>query len=75
MHEVHSISGGRPVYHYRTLSNYVIETFAVDAKSDIIYFVDSGSNSLKRHDIISRQTSTLTTLTVAKGNNSKELNI
>uniref|UniRef100_A0A8W8MRC5 EGF-like domain-containing protein n=1 Tax=Magallana gigas TaxID=29159 RepID=A0A8W8MRC5_MAGGI len=66
MHEVHSISGGPPVYYNRTLSNSIIETFAVDAKSDIIYFVDSGSNSLKRHDIILQKTSTLTTLTAAK---------
>lgn len=72
MHEVHSISGGPPVYYNRTLSNSIIETFAVDAKSDIIYFVDSCSNSLKRHDIILQKTSTLTTLTAAKGDYSED---
>lgn len=72
MYEVHATSNGPTVYHIISFTSYIIETFAVDAKSDIIYFVDSGSNSLKRHNIISRQTSTLTTLTAAKGNYSKE---
>lgn len=72
MYEVHATSNGPTVYHIISFTNYIIETFAVEAKSDLIYFVDTGNNSLKRYDIISRQTSTLTTLASAKGNISKE---
>lgn len=68
MYEVHATSNGPTVYHIISFTSYIIETFAVDAKSDFIYFVDTGNNSLKRYDIISRQTSTLTTLASAKGN-------
>lgn len=69
MHEVHSASSDANKYNYRRIPNNIIETFAVDAISDIIYFVDSSSGSLKKHDIISQKTSTIASVSVsARGN-------
>lgn len=68
MHEVHSTSSQANNYNYIQIPNSLIETFAVDAKSDIIYFVDSNSGSLNKHDIISRQTSAIASVSSAKGN-------
>uniref|UniRef100_K1R2S0 Uncharacterized protein n=1 Tax=Magallana gigas TaxID=29159 RepID=K1R2S0_MAGGI len=67
MHEVHSASSDANKYNYRRIPNNIIETFAVDAISDIIYFVDSSSGSLKKHDIISRKTSTIASVSSARG--------
>ncbi|XP_078326911.1 low-density lipoprotein receptor-related protein 2-like isoform X1 [Crassostrea virginica] len=59
MHEVHSLNGQqRKIRQSKMFSN--IETFAVDAKTDIIYFLESRQNSLKKLDMISMKTSTLT---------------
>lgn len=69
MHEVHSISGQPNEYHYISVSGDIIETFAVDSESDSIYYADSRSNSLKKLDIISQQTSTIASISSAKGNN------
>lgn len=44
-----------------------ITTFAVDSNLDIIYFVDSGSSSLYKYDIISCQQRFLTSISSAKG--------
>eukprot|EP00105_Crassostrea_gigas_P037659 XP_019921807.1 PREDICTED: low-density lipoprotein receptor-related protein 4-like isoform X2 [Crassostrea gigas] len=66
MHEVHSASSDANKYNYRRIPNNIIETFAVDAISDIIYFVDSSSGSLKKHDIISRKTSTIASVSSAR---------
>lgn len=68
MHEVPSASSDANKYNYRRIPNNIIETFAVDAISDIIYFVDSSSGSLKKHDIISRKTSTIASVSSARGN-------
>lgn len=51
MHEVHSANGQSSKYVYVNIPSSIIETFAVDAKSDIIYFVDIKNNLLKKHDI------------------------
>ena len=59
MHEVHSVSGQQRGYRILKVSSAIIETFAVNANSDTIYFVDSKSNSLDELDIISLQIRTL----------------
>lgn len=69
MHKVHPTGTTRSVFHSIQLPATVIETFAVDAKSDIIYFVDSKSNTLKKHDIFSLRTRTLGSISSATGNN------
>lgn len=66
MHEVHSANGQSSKYVYVHIPSSIIETYAVDAKSDIIYFVDSGNNFLKKHDIKSRQNSVLTSVSSAR---------
>uniref|UniRef100_A0A8W8ML28 Sushi domain-containing protein n=1 Tax=Magallana gigas TaxID=29159 RepID=A0A8W8ML28_MAGGI len=66
MHEVHSASSQSNRYNYMQIPNNIIETFAVDAISDIIYFVDSSSGSLKKHDIISQKTSTIASVSSAR---------
>lgn len=68
MHEVHSTSDQANEYNYIQIPNNIIETFAVDAKSEIIYFVDSSSGLLKKHNIILRQISTIASVSSAKGN-------
>lgn len=67
MHEVHSANGQSNAYKYKQFPNNTIASFAVDAYLGIIYFVDSGSKSLKRHDIRSQQISTLTWSPSGKG--------
>lgn len=67
MHEVHSANGQSNKYVYVNIPSSIIETFAVDAKSDIIYFLDSRNNVLKKHDIKSRQNSVLTSVSSARG--------
>lgn len=67
MHEIHSANGQLSKYVYVHIPSSVIETFTVDAKLDIIYFVDSRNNVLKKHDIKSRQNSVLTSVFSAKG--------
>nr|XP_022323823.1 low-density lipoprotein receptor-related protein 4-like isoform X2 [Crassostrea virginica] len=68
MHEVNSISGQERDYnYYLEVSSAVIETFAVDANSDTIYFVDSKTNTLDKLDIISQQIRTLVPITTGKG--------
>lgn len=69
MHDIHSTSGIPSKYLKTNISSNNIETFAVDAKSDIIYFVDSRSTSLKKYNIITQRTSTLATISSARGNN------
>lgn len=70
MHEVHSANGQSHQYVYVHILSSIIETFAVDAKSDIVYFVDSGNSVLKKHDLRSRQTHVLTSISSAQGINS-----
>lgn len=70
MHEVHSANGQSHQYVYVHILSSIIETFAVDAKSDIVYFVDSGNSVLKKHDLRSRQTRVLTSISSAQGINS-----
>lgn len=68
MHEVHSAISEKNEYNYIRIPNNIIETFAVDVMSDIIYFVDSSSGLLKKHDIISGKTSTIASVSSAIGN-------
>lgn len=70
MHEVHSANGQSSKYVYVNIPSSIIETFAVDAKSDMIYFVDIKNNLLKKHDIKSRQRSVLASISSARGINS-----
>lgn len=67
MHEVHSTSGQSNEYYHLSVSGDIIGTFAVDSNSDIIYYYDSRSNSLKKLDIISQQASTIASISSAKG--------
>lgn len=66
MHDVHSTNGQSNRYNYRQISGN-IKTLAVDVKSRIIYFVDSGNSVLKKHNIISQKESTIATVSSAKG--------
>lgn len=66
MHEIHSANGQLSKYVYVHIPSSVIETFTV-RQLDIIYFVDSRNNVLKKHDIKSRQNSVLTSVFSAKG--------
>lgn len=68
MHDIHSTSGIPNKYLKVNIPSSIIETFAVDAKSDIIYFVDSESTSLKKYHIITQRTSTLASISSARGN-------
>lgn len=65
MHKLHIVEGQRNELHSAQLPIANIETFDVDAKSKTIYFVDSGSRSLKKHDITSLKTKTLTSTSSA----------
>lgn len=69
MHDILSTSGIPSKYLKTNILNSNIETFAVDAKSDIIYFVDSESTSLKKYNIITQRTITLASTSSARGNN------
>lgn len=69
MHNIHSTSGIPSKYLKTNISSNNIESFAVDAKSDIIYFLDSESTSLKKYDIITLRTSTIVSTSSARGNN------
>lgn len=69
MHDIHSTSGIPSKYLKTNISSSNIESFAVDAKSDIIYFLDSESTSLKKYDIITLRTSTIVSTSSARGNN------
>lgn len=67
MHEVHSLNGQqRKLRQLKMFSN--IDTVAVDAKTDTIYFLDSRQNSLKKLDTISIKTSILTSSLSGTGN-------
>lgn len=67
MHEVHSLNGQqRKLRQLKMFSN--IDTVAVDAKTDTIYFLDSRQNSLKKLDTISIKTSILTSSVSGTGN-------
>lgn len=70
VHRLHSVDGQRSMLRSVQLPVANIETFDVDTKSKAIYFVDSGSRSIKKHDIISLRTKTLTSVSSAtvKGN-------
>ncbi|XP_065930463.1 low-density lipoprotein receptor-related protein 4 isoform X3 [Magallana gigas] len=65
MHRLHSVDGQRSVLHSVQLPVTNIETFDVDTKTKTIYFVDGGSRSLKKHDIVSLITNTLTSVSSA----------
>lgn len=67
VHDVLSTNGQLNKYTYRQISRSIIETFAVDAKSNLIYFVDSKNGSIKKHDIISEEESIVATTSSAKG--------
>ena len=67
MHEVHSVSGQESDYYYLEVSSAIIETFAVDANSDTIYFLNSRNNTLDKLDIISQQIKTLAPILTGKG--------
>lgn len=67
VHNVLSTNGQLNKYIYRQISRSIIETFAVDAKSNLIYFVDSKNGSIKKHDIISEEESIVATTSSAKG--------
>lgn len=69
VHDILSTSGIPSKYLKTNILNSNIETFAVDAKSDIIYFVDSESTSLKKYNIITQRTFTLASISSARGNN------
>ena len=66
MHEVHSLNGQQGNRQLKMFSN--IDTVAVDAKTDTIYFLDSRQNSLKKLDTISIKTSILTSSLSGTGN-------
>lgn len=65
MHRLHFEEGQSSFLHSVQLPIANIETFDVDAKTKTIYFVDGGSRSLKKHDIVSLRTNTLTSVSSA----------
>lgn len=68
MHDI-LVNGGQPnINVYIHVSGNIIESFAVDANSDIIYFLDMESSSLKQYDIRSEQLSTLDSISISRGN-------
>ena len=71
MHEVNSVNGQQKGLRQLNMRSYIetitIETFAVDAKLNIIYFFDSG-HLLKKLDMISEETSTLISSFSGRGN-------
>lgn len=73
MHEVHATSGDPSVHYISQFPSDNIGAFTVDATSDMLYFVDTGSNFLKKYDIISQQSSNITSLTSATGKTLKIL--
>lgn len=69
MHEIHSANGQSSEYVYVHIPSSIIESFAVDANLDIIFFVDSENNLLMEHNINSRKNRMLTSVSSAKGIN------
>lgn len=67
MHEIHSSSGQRQGLQAWLIRSNIIETFAVNSKLDIIYFINRRSNSLRQFDLISSHLSTLTSTSSSKG--------
>ncbi|XP_056012123.1 low-density lipoprotein receptor-related protein 4-like [Ostrea edulis] len=65
MLEVSSVSAGEGLHPSFRVSS-VIQTFTVDAKLDLIYFVDNSDNSLKELNIITSQIRTLASISYAK---------
>lgn len=62
-------NGGQPNTNiYVHVPGNIIESFAVDANSDIIYFLDMESSSLKQYDIRIEQLSTLASISTSRGN-------
>ncbi|XP_062587957.1 prolow-density lipoprotein receptor-related protein 1-like [Saccostrea cucullata] len=55
MINIHSVIGQQSEIKHLSSSSANIETFAVDMKLHIIYFVDSSSNTLKEFNIITEQ--------------------
>lgn len=71
MYDIHSATGASNAHHYIQLPSDDIEAFAVDAMANLIYFLDNKSSNLKKYDITSRKTSTLTSITSASGKKTK----
>lgn len=68
MHDI-LLNGGQPnINVFIHVPGNIIESFAVDANSDIIYFLDMESSSLKKYDIRSQQLSTLHSISTSIGN-------
>uniref|UniRef100_A0A8W8MIS0 EGF-like domain-containing protein n=2 Tax=Magallana gigas TaxID=29159 RepID=A0A8W8MIS0_MAGGI len=66
MHEIHSANGQSSEYVYVHIPSSIIESFAVDAELDIIFFLDRENNFLMEHNIKSRQNRMLTSVSSAK---------
>lgn len=66
VHRLHSVDGEKSALPSVQLPVTYIETFDVDTKTKTIYFVDSGSRSLKKYDILSLKIKTLTSTSSAK---------
>lgn len=67
MHEIHSSSGHQIDVKARLFQSNAIETFAVDSKSDMIYFITRYNSSLIKYDIISSQMWQLILISNGKG--------
>lgn len=65
MHKLHIAKNQGNVLHSLKLPVVNIETYVVDSKSKTIYFVDSGSRSLKKYDLITSRTTPLTSTSSA----------
>lgn len=67
MHDILQ-NGGQPnKIIYIHVPGNIIESFAVDANSDIIYFLDMESSSLKQYDIRLKQLRTLDSISTSRG--------
>lgn len=64
-HKLQSANGPATPFFFKLGPSTKIETFAVNAKLKIIYFVDSGNNFLKSYAILSQQTKSLTSVSSA----------
>lgn len=61
-------NGGQPIeIIYIHVPGNIIESFAVDANSDIIYFLDMESSSLKQYDMRLKQLRTLDSISTSRG--------
>ena len=67
MHEIHSSSGHQIDVKVRLFRSNAIETFAVDSKSDMMYFITRYNSSLIQYDIISSQMRQLILISNGKG--------